>query len=154
MAKTDFQSVNEYVAALPPHVRTALERVRATIRKAVPAAEETISYQIAAFKMGDRVALYLAGWKEHVSLYPVGAELLAAFGDEIAPYVAGKGTLRFPLSERLPLGLIARIAKFRAAEAAAKPPAKKAVKKSAPPRNAKPRAKPAARRGAASRARH
>jgi uncharacterized protein YdhG (YjbR/CyaY superfamily) len=99
------------------------------------------------------VALYLAGWKEHVSLYPVGAELLAAFGEEIAPYVASKGTLRFPLSERLPLGLIARIAKFRAAEAAAKPRARKAVKKTAPPTRAKPRAKPPAKRGAGSRTR-
>ena len=120
MAKTDFRTVDEYLASQPSAVRAVLERVRSTIRKAVPRAEERISYQMPAYKLDGAWVLGFAGWKEHVSLYPFGASMLAAFGDEVKPYAASKGTLRFPLSERVPLGLIARIAKFRAAEAAAK----------------------------------
>src|SRR6185503_5902068 len=116
MAKTDFRSVDEYLAAQPPAVRAVLDRMRATIRKAVPAAEEIISYQIPAYRVDGGVALYFAVWKEHVSLYAVSGEMIAAVGDEIAPDVASKGTLRFPLSTPLPVRLIARIAKLRAAE--------------------------------------
>ena len=134
MAKTDFQSVDEYLATRPPAVGAVLERVRRTIRKALPAAEECISYQIPTFKLAGGAAIYFAGWKEHVSLYPVTAELVRVLGDEIAPYVASKGTLRFPLSEPIPLRLIGRIAKLRASETVARQRAKKAPKK--PPRKA------------------
>jgi uncharacterized protein YdhG (YjbR/CyaY superfamily) len=127
MAKTDFRSVDEYLATQPAAVRVVLQRVRSTIRKALPSAEEAISYQMPAYKVGGAWVLAFAGWKEHVSLYPVGAAMLEEFGDEVKPYVASKGTLRFPLAEPVPLRLIGRIAKFRAAEAAAQQRAKKKV---------------------------
>ena len=126
MAKTDFRSVDEYLATQPAAVRAVLERVRGAIRRALPKAEEAISYQIPAYKVDGAVALYFAGWKEHVSLYPVSAAMIAAFADEIAPYVASKGTLRFPLSSPVPLRLIGRIAKLRAEEALEKRQAKRA----------------------------
>ena len=125
MAKTDFRSVDEYLAAQPPAVRAVLDRMRATIRKAVPAAEEIISYQIPAYRVDGGVALYFAGWKEHFSLYPAGAALVAAFGDELAPFVVSKGTIRFPLSRPVPVKLVERIAKFRGEEARARPKATK-----------------------------
>lgn len=109
-------TVDDYFAAQPK----ILGRVRAAIRKAMPDAEETISYNIPAYKIDGRAVLYLAGWKEHFSIYPIGA----AFGEEIKPYIAGKGTLKFPFAEKVPIALIARIAKFRAAEAQAKRSAK------------------------------
>jgi len=62
--------------------------------------------------------LYFAGWKQHYSLYPATAGLVAAFGDELAPYKLSKGTIRFPLSDPVPAKLIERIAKFRAKEVA------------------------------------
>jgi len=104
--------IDDYFAAQPK----ILGRVRAAIRKAMPDAEETISYNIPTYKIGGRAVLYLAGWKEHFSIYPISA----AFGDEVKPYVAGKGTLQFPLTEKAPIALISRIAKFRATEARAK----------------------------------
>ena len=70
MAKTDFKSVDEYIASQPEAVQGVLERVRSTIRKAVPGAEEVISYQIPAYKLHGRAVLYFAGWKQHYSLYP------------------------------------------------------------------------------------
>ena len=119
MAKTDFKSVTEYIASHPTGARGILKRVRSAIRKAIPRAEETISYQIPAYKLNSRAVIYFAGWKRHFSLYPATRRLVAAFKDELAPYeVNDKGTIRFPLSEPVPVKLIEAIAKFRAKEVA------------------------------------
>jgi uncharacterized protein YdhG (YjbR/CyaY superfamily) len=130
MAKTDFKSMDEYIALQPAAVQAVLERVRSAIRKAVRGAEETISYQIPTFKLRGAAVLYFAGWKKHYSIYPATARLVAAFKDDLAPYeFNNKGTIRFPLSEPVPVKLIERIAKFRAKEVAevaqAKAPAPK-----------------------------
>ena len=116
VAKIGFASVDEYIAAQPEAARSVLKRVRSAIRKGAPAAEETISYQIPAYKMPGGRVLYFAGWKRHYSLYPVTARLLAAFKKELAAYEVEKGTIRFPLSGAVPVKLIERIAKFRATE--------------------------------------
>ena len=129
MAKTDFKSVDEYIAKHPPEVKAILRRVRSTIRKAVPAAEEVISYQIPAYKLHGRPVLYFAGWKQHYSLYPASAHLVAAFKDDLAPYEVNKGTIRFPLSQPVPVRLIERIAQFLAKEAAERARAKRARSK-------------------------
>ena len=128
MAKTDFKSVDEYVAAQPAGARETLQRVRAAIRKALPDADEVISYQIAAYKVGGAAAIYFAGWKEHYSLYPATGRLVEAFEDELAGYEISKGTIRFPLSDRVPVRLIERIAKFRAEETLARQRAKAGAK--------------------------
>ena len=115
MAGTNrFGSVKEYIASKPTDVRVVLERVRRAIRKAVPAAEEGLAYQIPVYKLNGAAVLYFAGWKAHYSLYPASDALVAAFGRELAPYKRSKGTIRFPLSEPVPVSLIKRIARFRA----------------------------------------
>ena len=117
--RTSPTNTSEYIADFPPAVQRVLRRVRSTIRKAMPGAEEAISYQIPTFRLHGRAVLYFAGWKAHYSLYPADARLVAAFKDDLAPYqVNNKGTIRFPLSEPVPVALIAGIAKFRAKEAA------------------------------------
>jgi uncharacterized protein YdhG (YjbR/CyaY superfamily) len=118
VAKIKFKSVDEYIASQPQAARGLLKRVRSTIRKAVPEAEEMISYQIPAYKLHGRPVLYFAGWKEHYSLYPATDHVVAAFQDALSPYEISKGTIRFPLSEPVPVKLIERIARFRAKEAA------------------------------------
>jgi uncharacterized protein YdhG (YjbR/CyaY superfamily) len=118
MAETDFKSVDEYIASQPEAVQGILGRVRSSIRKAVPGAEEMISYQIPAYKLHRGPVLYFAAWKRHYSLYPATERLIAAFKGELAPYEVNKGTIRFPLSQPVPVKLIGRIAKFRAKEAA------------------------------------
>ena len=118
MAKTGFKSVDEYVASHPEAVRRVLQRVRSTIRKAVPGAEEGMSYGIPTYKRHGRAVIYFAGWSRHYSLYPSSDRLVAAFKDELAPYEVNKGTIRFPLSEPVPVKLIEGIAKFRAKEVA------------------------------------
>ena len=118
MAKTSFKSVDEYMSSQPAAVRRVLQRVRGAIRQVLTRAEEAISYQIPAYKRDGRAVLYFAGWKQHYSLYPATGRLAAAFIDELAPYELSKGTIRFSLSRPIPVKLIARIAKFRAQEAA------------------------------------
>ena len=98
MANTDFKSVDEYIASKPEAVRGILERVRSAIRKALPRADEVISYQIPAYKLQGRAVIYFAGWKQHYSVYPAIGALVDAFKDELAPYEISKGTIRSPLS--------------------------------------------------------
>jgi uncharacterized protein YdhG (YjbR/CyaY superfamily) len=129
MAKTDYKSVDAYIAFQPAAARPVLERVRATIRKAVPKAEESISYQIAAYKLNGYPVLYFAGFKSHVGVYPITGAASKEFAQEIEPFLHGRATLRFPLDEPLPTKLIAAIAKFRAKEALAPRPTKKTAKK-------------------------
>ncbi|MBV9770860.1 MAG: DUF1801 domain-containing protein [Bryobacterales bacterium] len=124
MAKTDFKSVDEYIASQPEEVRGVLERVRSTIRKAVPQADEVISYKIPTYKLHGGAVLHFAGWKKYISLYPASANVIAAFKHAIAPYLVPKSTLRFPLSQPVPVKLIGRIAKFRALEIAEREKAK------------------------------
>ena len=127
MAKTDFKSVDEYIASQPEAVQGILGRVRSTIRKAVPGAEEVISYKIPTYKLLGGPVLYFAGWKQHYSLYPATERVIAAFKDELAPYEVNKATIRFPLSQSVPVKLIGRIAKFRAKEVAEREKAKAAT---------------------------
>ena len=117
MAKTNFKSVDDYIDSQPQSSKSVLHRVRSIIQKALPEAEEVISYQIPAYKLNGRAVIYFAGWREHYSLYPASGELKAAFKDELARYEVSKGTIRFPLSEPVPVKLIKRIIKFRAKEA-------------------------------------
>ncbi len=117
MGKANFTNVDEYISAQPETAQVVLQLVRSTLRKALPGAEEVISYKIPAYRLHGGIVLYFAGWKQHYSLYPAGERMVAAFKDQLASYKVSKGTIRFPLSEPVPVKLIERIAKFRAAEA-------------------------------------
>ena len=125
MASTGFQSVDEYIASQPEAVQSVLNRVRSAIRKAAPEAEESISYKIPTYKLGEHPVLYFAGWKQHYSLYPANDQVVAAFQHDLAPYKVTGGTIRFPLSEPVPTKLIEGITRFRAKEVAAREPAKR-----------------------------
>ena len=114
MAKATPNSVDEYIASQPDAMRDILKLVQSAIRKALPGAEEAILYKIPAYKLHGETVLYFAGWKQHYSLYPAGQRLVATFKDDLASYKVNKGTIRFPLSEPVPVKLIERIAKFRA----------------------------------------
>lgn len=104
-----FATVDEYIGSFPPQVREQLEAVRAAIRAAVPGTEERISYGIPTFTLDGRYVVYFSGWKAHVSVYPI-PDADAELARELKPHMAGKGTLKFPLSKPMPLELIARVA--------------------------------------------
>lgn len=120
MAKTAFTTVDEYIASRPAAARKALRKLRGIVRKALPDAEEAISYQIPAYRLHGRILVFFAGWSEHYSLYPAGSRLSPALKKELAAYKLSRGTIRFELSRPIPESLITRIVKFRAKEAAEK----------------------------------
>jgi uncharacterized protein YdhG (YjbR/CyaY superfamily) len=129
VAKAGVRSVDEYIASQPEAVQRVLKRVRSAIRKVVRGAEEMISYGIPTYKLHGRPVIYFAAWTRHYSLYPSTNRLVSAFNDELAPYEISKGTIRFPLSEPVPVKLIEGIAKFRAKEVTEREKAKAAAPK-------------------------
>jgi len=110
--KTGFNSVTEYIASFPEETQKALQEVRKIIKSIAPDAIENISYQIAAFRVNGKNFVSIAGWKEHISMYPIpaGSE---AFNKQIAKYTSGRGTLKFSLDEPLPLKLIEKAIKYK-----------------------------------------
>jgi uncharacterized protein YdhG (YjbR/CyaY superfamily) len=102
-----------YMAAQPVRARRALATIRRAIRETVPEAAETVSYGIPAFRLGDRVLIYFAGWKHHTSLYPIGPRLAEACGAK--GYTTSKGTIQFPLEKPVPVALVKRLVKARIA---------------------------------------
>ena len=129
MAKTEFASVDEYIASQPVAVQRVLERVRNAIRGAVPDAQEVISYKMPTYTLCGGRLLYFAVWKKHYSIYAATEQVVSAFRGELAAYKVDKGTIRFPLSEPVPVELIGRIAKFRAKEVAGREKAKASAPK-------------------------
>lgn len=119
-------AIDDYIADFEPRVRTLLNKVREAIRRAVPDAEEVISYRMPAFKRNG-VLLYFAAFKDHIGLYPpVKGD--AALMKAIRPYAGPKGNLKFPLDQSIPYGLITKIAKTRRAQDIAKAEAKNGAK--------------------------
>ena len=109
-----YANIDEYIASFPPEVQSILEKIRSTIRKAVPEAQEQISYQIPTFALKSNL-IHFAAFKKHIGVYPPvrGDEKLRA---EISRYQGEKGNLKFPLDEPIPYTLISRIVKFRVRE--------------------------------------
>ncbi len=102
-----YTNVDEYLDNFSSETRQRLDTIRAMIREAIPDGEETISYGIPTIKIEGKYVIYFAGYEKHVSLYPLPrAEELQ---DQIKPYIAGKGTLKFPLNKPLPLDLIKKV---------------------------------------------
>jgi uncharacterized protein YdhG (YjbR/CyaY superfamily) len=113
------KSVDEYIAAQSEVLRPKLEQVRAAIRRAVPEAVEGIGYRMPGYKLDGKPMLYFAGFKEHYSLFAASGTFFAALEDELRGYELRKGTVHFPVIKSVPVKLIARIAKLRAAGIAA-----------------------------------
>lgn len=111
MSRIKFKTVDQYISTFPKDTQAILAEVRRIIRTEVPEAEEGISYNIPAFKVGGKYPLYFAGYKAHIGIYPVpsGTE---GFNKKLAPYVAGKGTIHFPLDRPLPVELLKEIIKY------------------------------------------
>jgi uncharacterized protein YdhG (YjbR/CyaY superfamily) len=105
------KNIDEYIAGFPPEIQEKLEKIRATIRKAAPEAEEAISYMIPTFKLHGNL-VHFAAHKNHIGFYP-GAAGIEAFKEELSGYEISKGTVQFPHGKRIPLTLISKIVRFR-----------------------------------------
>ena len=123
MDKNTPKDIDEYIAGFPGDVQEILEKIRATIRKAAPDAQETISYQMPTFKFHGNL-VHFAAFKKHIGFYPIPSGI-EAFKDDLSAYKQGKGSVQFPLEETIPYELISRIVKFRVEENLKKAEAKK-----------------------------
>jgi uncharacterized protein YdhG (YjbR/CyaY superfamily) len=112
--------VDTYIARQAPDAQVVLQRVRSIIRKALPKAEEIISYQIPCYKVNGQYVVYFAGWKQHWSLYPVTEPIRQELGPALSPYKFSKGTVRFALTDPVPTRLIQRIVRALAKAADAR----------------------------------
>jgi uncharacterized protein YdhG (YjbR/CyaY superfamily) len=113
-ARTKPKGIDQYISSFPSGVQEMLEQIRRTIRKAAPGAEETISYQMPAFRL-EGILVYFAAFKNHISLFPQ-TTAIAKFKRQLSRYEGAKGTVRFPIDKPLPLNLIGKIVKFRVKE--------------------------------------
>ena len=105
------QNIDEYIAGFPDDVREILKRIRTTIKKAAPNAEETIKYQMPTFTLKGNL-VHFAAYKNHIGFYPAPRGI-EQFKRELSVYEGAKGSVRFPLDKPIPFGLISRIVKFR-----------------------------------------
>ncbi len=112
--KAQHKTIDEYIETAPPEVQAKLEQMRQIIRKAAPGAEETISYQMPAFKLNG-ILVYFAAFKDHIGFFPTSSGV-AAFKSELAPYKTSRGTIQFPLDKPIPASLVQRIVAFRVKE--------------------------------------
>ena len=108
-------TVDEYISAQPEVLRPKLEQVRAAIKRAVPEAQEVIGYGMPGYKLKGKPLLYFAGFKQHYSLFAASGTFFASLEKELNDYEQRKGTVHFPLNKPVPVQLISRIAKLRAA---------------------------------------
>jgi uncharacterized protein YdhG (YjbR/CyaY superfamily) len=115
------RAVEEYLAQVPEPGRSTLEKVRAAIRDAAPAAAtETLAYRMPAFHYKGTLVAY-AAFKRHCSLFPMSAALIDALEEEMKEYRTAKGTLQFPLDRPLPAALVKKLVKARVAQNEEKP---------------------------------
>jgi uncharacterized protein YdhG (YjbR/CyaY superfamily) len=112
------QNIDEYIEGFPPKVQVILDRIRQTVRKAAPEAEEIISYRMPAFRQNG-ILVYFAAFRKHIGLFPpVSGD--KAIEKAISVYAGPKGNLQFPLDQPVPYELIGRIVKLRVKQDSAK----------------------------------
>ena len=104
-----FSDVDSYIDSFPAEVQDVLQKIRRTIHTAVPGSTETISYNIPTMLRDGHRYVHFSGWARHVALYPI-PDPSAGLDEELEPYTAGKGTLKFMLNKPIPYELIGRVA--------------------------------------------
>ena len=113
------KNIDEYIAGFPQDVQQVLEKIRATIRKAAPDAKEAINYGIPTFTLNGNL-VHFAAFKNHIGFYPAPSGI-EQFKDELSAYELAKGSVQFPLDQKIPYGLITKIVKVRVKENLEKP---------------------------------
>jgi uncharacterized protein YdhG (YjbR/CyaY superfamily) len=114
-AKSKPKTIDEYLAGVKPDQRTALEKLRRTIRAAAPKAEECISYGIPAFRLKGRLLVGFGAWANHCSFYPMSSMTLRKFQRDLRDFQTSKGTLRFSPDKPLPVALVKKLLQARMA---------------------------------------
>lgn len=109
-----FKTVDQYISIFAEPQKSLLRKMRESIARAAPEAEEVISYNMPACRLKG-IVVYYAGYKEHIGFYPTSSGI-EAFKNALSGYETSKGAIRFPLTKPLPLRLVKQIVKFRVRE--------------------------------------
>ena len=129
MNEAKIKNIDEYISGFPEATQKILKKIRSTIKKAAPEAEEAIKYSMPTFTLKGNL-VYFAAFKNHIGLYPAPSGD-NAINDELSLYKAAKGTLRFPLDKPIPYALISRVVKLRVKESMHKTKTRKGTRASA-----------------------
>ena len=113
--KKQSTTIDEYIKTFPADIQLILEKMRQTIRKAAPEAEETIAYQMPTFKLNGKNLVHFAAFKNHIGFYPTPSGI-EAFNKELSPYKGAKGSVQFPIDKPIPFNLVEKIVIFRVKE--------------------------------------
>ncbi len=100
---TPTERIDAMLAAATPDQRLALQALRETIAAAAPAAEETISYAMPAFRYRGRALVSYSAFKNHCSLFPMGSELIESNPERFEGFAQAKGTLHFTPEHPIPV---------------------------------------------------
>jgi uncharacterized protein YdhG (YjbR/CyaY superfamily) len=114
-SKGQFKTIDQYIDLFPQEVRDILQRLRQAIKEAAPEAEEAIKYRMPTFVFHGNL-VYFAAWKKHIGFYPITSAMEASIQELSAYSTSGRGTVKFPLDQPLPLPLIRKIVAFRVKE--------------------------------------
>ena len=117
--KKRFAMIDEYISTFPEEIQAVLEKVRQTIHKAAPEATETMSYGMPTFNLNGKHLVFFAGWKQHISLYPLPAGD-EAFQQELSHYKRAKGSIQFPFDKPIPYDFVEQIVTLLMRESPAK----------------------------------
>lgn len=108
------KTIDEYISVFPKDIQEILKKIRATIQKAAPGAEETINYQMPTFTLKGNL-VHFAAFKNHIGFYPTPTGI-EKFKKELSAYKGAKGSVQFPLDQPIPYSLIGKIVTFRVKE--------------------------------------
>ena len=114
MNKNECKTVDEYISIQVENIQPQLNQLREIIKKTAPEAQESISYQMPAYKLNG-VLVYFGACKNHIGFYPTST-ITTTFANEIKAFKSSKGAIQFPLNQPLPVELIEKIVKHRVNE--------------------------------------
>ena len=67
MKPTGPENIDDYIEGFPPKIQKILQKIRKTIQRAAPDAEEAISYQIPTFRLNGNL-IHFAAYTHHIGL--------------------------------------------------------------------------------------
>lgn len=127
MQEDNFTTIDQYIDQQSKIVQPKLRKIRKTIAKAIPEAQESISYRMPLFKHHGMIA-YFAAFTNHYSIF-VSPEVLNAFKPRLGEYELSKSGIKIPISKPVPEKLLAEIVKHAAERNLVKLLMKKEAKK-------------------------